>query len=316
MFDKLMINLKGTASKVGFAAKKNSPEILLIVGIVGVVASEIGIGVAATKVKPISIKANKKLSVIHQKVEDIEDGVLEVPEGFDERKEIVSVYAHSSLSYAKLFGPYVLTSFVSLALIIKSHNILKDRNVALVTAYTLLDKGFQEYRKRVSDRFGNEVEEEIRYNIKRQEIVTTDEDGNETTTIVEDRTNPEDMNFARFFAEGNIGHTKNADYNRQNLSASEQYWNQMLIVNGHVFLNEVYRSLGIEEVEEGQMWGWKSSKGNEPTTFVEFGFDDETNQLNRDFMAGKDTSAYLTFPGLSYILGDLYTTKKVISKKK
>ena len=57
----------------------------------------------------------------------------------------------------------------SIASILASHNIMKKRNVALAAAYAAVDKSFKDYRDRVIERFGEQVEKELRYNIKAQE---------------------------------------------------------------------------------------------------------------------------------------------------
>lgn len=68
-----------------------------------------------------------------------------------------------------------------------SHNILKKRNVALAAAYATVDKTFKEYRNRVVERFGAEVDKELRYNIKAKKFEETVTDPDSGTAIVEGR---------------------------------------------------------------------------------------------------------------------------------
>ena len=64
-----------------------------------------------------------------------------------------------------------------------SHHIMSKRNASLTAAYIALDKAFEEYKSRVSDRFGSRVQEELEHNIKAVELESksTNEQGVEET---------------------------------------------------------------------------------------------------------------------------------------
>lgn len=72
--------------------------------------------------------------------------------------------------------------------------------------------------------------------------------------------------YARFFDASSSGWIKDQDYNTLFLKAQENYWNYVLKVRGHVFLNEVYDSLGMSRSNEGAVTGWT----NEQTTSDNF----------------------------------------------
>lgn len=52
--------------------------------------------------------------------------------------------------------------------------------------------------------------------------------------------------------------TKTPEYNKIFLKSQENYFNDLLKAKGYVFLNEVYKSLGIPETRFGQRMGWKA----------------------------------------------------------
>ena len=58
-------------------------------------------------------------------------------------------------------------------------NHLKKRNIALAAAYTTIDTTFKDYRERVIERFGEEVDKQLKYGIKAVEVEKDieDEDG-------------------------------------------------------------------------------------------------------------------------------------------
>src|SRR5699024_5490771 len=74
-------NFVETASRVAhkamFKVKKHSPEILIAVGAVGIVAGTVAACKATLKVPPIVEEADKTLEMIH----GVQDGTLEIPEG-------------------------------------------------------------------------------------------------------------------------------------------------------------------------------------------------------------------------------------------
>jgi hypothetical protein len=100
--------------------------------------------------------------------------------------------------------------------------------------------------------------------------------------------------YARFFDETCNDWKRNAEYNRAFLQCQQSYYNQMLQSRGHVFLNEVYDSLGIPRSQAGAAVGWILSKDGD--NFVDFGiFDDLTNPHVRDFVNGHENSILLDF---------------------
>lgn len=179
--NEIMTSAKRTFSKVGFGLQKKSPEILVGIGIVGAVASAVLACKATTKAGAIVEESKNSLADIR---EANENGVTKAGESYsaeDRRKDLAIAYVQTGVKFAKLYAPAVMLGAVSIASILASHNIMKKRNVALAAAYAAVDKSFKDYRDRVIERFGEQVEKELRYNIKAQEIeeTVTDDKGKE-----------------------------------------------------------------------------------------------------------------------------------------
>ena len=201
---------------------------------------------------------------------------------------------------AKLYAPAVILGTVSIAAILGGHNILRKRNIALAAAYTAVDKGFKEYRGRVIERFGEELDKELKYNIKAKEIEETvvNEDGTETT--VKKTVNVADPNttsiYARFFDDGCTGWTKDPEYNLMFLKDQQRYANDILKSRGHLFLNEVYDMLGIPRSTAGAVVGWiYDEKCPVGDNFVDFGIYDLYDEKKRDFVNGYERTILLDF---------------------
>lgn len=282
--------------KAGFQLKKHSPEIFVVAGVVGTVVSTVMACKATTKVNPILEEAKEMVDSIHAIAEKPDTEYKKE----DVTKALAMTYTKTGLELAKLYGPSVLLGAASITCILTSHKILRKRNVALAAAYATEHIGFKEYRGRLIERFGEELDKELKYNIKAKEVeeVVTNEDGTETT--VKKTVNAADPNlnsdYARFFDEYCAGWSKNAEYNLVFLKQQQNYANDILKTRGHLFLNEVYDMLGIPRTQAGQIVGWvydiEHPVGD---NFVDFGIYDLYNDQKRDFVNGRERSILLDF---------------------
>lgn len=290
--------LMKTYKKVELKAIKHSPEILAGVGVVGVVGSLVMACKATTKLSDILEESKEQLDKIKEVAAD--PAYEEKYSQDDAKKDTTITYVQTAMKVTKLYAPSVILCASSLGCLLASNNILKKRNAALSAAYMTVDKSFKEYRKRVADRFGEEVEKEIRYNIKAEEITKVDEDGNEVTETVKIMDGTDDPNsysdYARFFDESCAAWQNDAEYNLTFLKAQQQYANDLLKAKGRLFLNEVYRMLGIDETKAGQVVGWVYNPDN-PTgdNFVDFGIYNMQRERVRAFVNGYEPNILLDF---------------------
>lgn len=151
--------------KVGFTLKKHSPEILVVAGVVGTVVSAVLACRATTKVSEIMTDTKIDVDAVHKCLETQSEEDYSKEDG---KKDLVIIYAKTSFELAKLYAPSVLLGVASITSILASNNILRKRNVALTAAYATLDKCFKEYRGNVVERFGEQVDRELRYAIRQR----------------------------------------------------------------------------------------------------------------------------------------------------
>ncbi len=287
--------------RVGFKFKKHSPEILVGAGVVGVVASAVMACKATTKLDDVLAETKDTVDKIH----DVTEHPEKIPEGKeytveDSKKDLTIVYTQAGVKLVKLYGPAVVLGTVSIAAIIGGHHILRKRNIALAAAYTAVDKGFKEYRGRVLERFGEEVDRELRYNIKAKEIEKTVTDANGKETVVKETVDVADPNltsdYARFFDDGCTGWTKDPEFNLMFLKDQQRYANDLLKSKGHLFLNEVYDMLGIPRTQAGQVVGWIYDEKNPiGDNFIDFGIYDIADERKRSFVNGYERTILLDF---------------------
>ena len=289
----LMNNVSRSINRMRFKLKKHSPEILAVTGTIGVVTSAVMACKATTKLGTILEKTKTDMEVIHTAMEHPE--YLE-PEKYTEddgKNDIRILYAKTGLNIIKLYAPSVILGGLSITAMLTSNNILRKRNIALAAA-------FKEYRSRVVERFGEEMDRELRYNLKSKEIEETvvDEKGKEKT--VKKTVNVVDPStysvYARFYDDGCNGWTKNPEDNLYFLKCQENYANDLLKTRGHLFLNEVYDMLGIPRTQAGQIVGWVYDEKNPVgDNFVDFGILDLYDEKKREFVNGYERTILLDF---------------------
>lgn len=267
----IMKSVNGVASKIVMKLKKHSPEILVVAGIAGTVVSAVLACKATTKVAEILDETKGTLDTIH---EGMETGAINGQEYTTEdgKKDTVVVYAQTGMKLAKLYGPAIILGTLSITSILASNNILRKRNVALGAAYAAIDKSFKEYRGRVIERFGEQVDTELKYGIKAkkfEEIEVDPETGKEKkvkkTVMVADPNLQSD--YAVYFDSKSRNYETNQDYNRMFLKAQQAFANDKLQTRGHLFLNEVLDDLDLPRTPAGQIVGWTADG---PDGYVNF----------------------------------------------
>lgn len=256
----IMKSVNGVTFKAVMKLKKHSPEILVVAGIAGTVVSAVLACKATTKVAEILDETKGTLDTIH---DGMETGAINGQEYTTEdgKKDTVVVYAQTGMKLAKLYGPAIILGTLSITSILASNNILRKRNVALGAAYAAIDKSFKEYRGRVIERFGEQVDTELKYGIKAkkfEEIEVDPETGKEKkvkkTVMVADPNLQSD--YAVYFDSKSRNYETNPDYNRMFLKAQQAFANDKLQTRGHLFLNEVLDDLDLPRTPAGQIVGW------------------------------------------------------------
>ena len=312
-------SMNGFLSKTSFQLKKHSPEILVVAGVIGVVTSAVMACKATTKVGEILDKAKEDVEAIHKCEED--ESVKEQYSSEDAKKDLAIVYVQTGVKFAKLYGPSVVLGALSITSILASNNILRKRNVALGAAYAAIrseeraayaaiDKGFKEYRSHVIERFGEEVDRELKYNLKAKKFDETviDEETGKEKKIKKNGfvVSPADISgYARFFekyTQDEDGNSilnphweSNNEYNLMFIKAQERYANDLLKAKKRVFLNEVYEMLGLPRTKAGQIVGWvydpENPKGD---NYIDFGLYSD-NLSYSDYVNGFDQAILLDF---------------------
>lgn len=178
------MKLPSFVTKAAFEVGKHSPAILVGVGVVGVVASAVGACVATRKVDDILEKHRadmKEIEEVKEYPDPKHEGEMIIVDEKERKNLVNGVKLKTALEFVKIYGLPVLGMILSIACILGAQAILRKRNAVLTAALASTTKAFDEYRKRVSGRFGEEVERQIRYNMQPNgdpvTVVDMDENG-------------------------------------------------------------------------------------------------------------------------------------------
>lgn len=248
--------------------KKYSPEILIGTGIVAGIAGAVLACKATLKADEILEGHKDKIDRINQ-ARDVPDD--EYTEEMEKHDKVVA-YTQTAVEFAKLYAIPVGLGITSVACILVGSGIMKKRYLAVVGAYNLLSEGFASYRQRVIDEYGEDKDREYRYG---RAMDDKDAEGKEgiPEVVGESENNhviPYKSIYARYFDSTNPQWKNNLDMNIFFLKSQETYFNQMLKIRGHVFLNEVYDGLELPRSSAGAIVGWTYKTENGGDGFIDF----------------------------------------------
>lgn len=284
--------------KTKLGIKKHSPEILVVTGIgTGIVAAIIACK-QTIKANDIVAEARKSLQNIEDVKELAANNEVEYTEE-NEQDDRKTIAMQTTVGMVKTYALPVGLGILSITCILAGHHILKKRNVALAAAYSALSTDFMNYRKRVVDKYGKDVDFMLKNGLEKQIIanqVVDPKTGEVKETKEEVLTYEGDKlsQYARVFDEvGSTQWTPSADHNRAFLLMEQNYFNERIKTRGYIFLNEVYERLGFRPTKAGSVVGWVYQ--NADYEGIDFGIFTAHTQKAAEFLEGTEPSIILDF---------------------
>jgi hypothetical protein len=256
-----------------FQVKKHLPEILVGTGAVSIAAGTVLACKAAPTAKMVW---ETRTDIVGFDADD--DGNMIEREATEEEKRKLAI--SSGVKVVKLYAPGVGLIVGGTALLIAAKSVEHRRFTAALGAYSTLQAAFDEYRARVIEEGGNELDAKYLNGSKQEKILYVSEDeetgkqkkSKEEVTVFTGGESP----YHRLFDECNspTEWKDNLDQNKFFLECQQAVLNRDLQVNGRIFLNDVYKRLGFGYCEVGQFVGWLSDdiEGSKDG-FIDFGID-------------------------------------------
>lgn len=223
-------NIAKLARSVRTGVVKYSPEILVAIGVSGMIATTV-LAVRATP-KALDI-LDEKAREEHRSVED-----------FTNLEKVKACW--------KCYIPAAVTGVTSAACIIGANTVNARRNAALAAAYTLSDTALREYQEKVVETIGEKKEQVIRENIAEDKIKNNPVTSNEIHITNDGDMRCYDMLSGRYFK---------SDIEKIKKAVNELNRDMLTDMGGCVSLNDFYDVLNLSHTEIGDTLGWCVTKG-------------------------------------------------------
>lgn len=274
--------LRKSFKKAQLTVRKHSPEILMVAGVIGTVAG----AVMACKE---TLELEDVLDECKQEKMELEEQYAMCEEYSEDalKKDQVKLTIKQAVKIVKLYAPSVIMEATSIGVIFASNDIMRKRNASMAAAYATLNSMYKRYRQNVIESYGEEVDKDMRFGVKHEKVTEIDEDGNKVkidARIVDlDNTALAISDYSRFFQSGCKGFDASSGrYNLLYLKGIQAMFNNKLIADGYVMLNDVYRELGFDTIPEGWSIGWVYDEANPiGDNYIDFGLYEARNKNQR-----------------------------------
>lgn len=267
--------------------RKQAPHIFFGLGIAGSVTSTVLACRATLKLDQTLDEIGNDVRNIRELREDhmkmLEDGGSSRYTTREVNRDTAYVYVKAAGMLGRLYAPAITVGVASVAALTGSHVTMTRRNASLMAAYAAVSKAYDDYRARVVAELGEEKELEVYHAVTKYE---KEGDGEIQTVADPNSWSP----YARFFDEACPNWEKSSELNRLFVQCQQNYANEKLRAQGHLFLNEVYDMLGLDRSAAGAVVGWVI--GDHGDNFVDFGMYHATNA---QFINGWERSILLDF---------------------
>lgn len=293
---------------VAFWGKKHAPELLLGAGIATGAACTVVACKKTLKLKETVAPCKAAIEEIREKGEtDAEYKAKEY------KKDLTKAYLQASGKIAKLYSLPVALGGCSLACVLSGHKILKGRYAAMSAAYLSVNTAFNQYRGRVKDELGADMDRHFRFGTEMREV-TVEEVDPETGKTKKVKKNVEVIDegilnkhsvYAVSFDAANPNWSPYPEYNKTFLTILQAQLTDRLRIEGFLYLNDVLDALGFDKTLEGQVMGWIYNP-SDPTKacYVDLGISNCEEQHNRALLEGYEPSIILDFNVDSNVLSE------------
>lgn len=163
----------------------------------------------------------------------------------------------TKLEKIKIAGPkYIPTVIIgtgTIACIFGANVLNKRHQAALVSAYTLIDSSFKEYKQKLKELYGEETHNNVIDALaveKAKDVGITASSMFTVTSLTDEEACGDPVLFYEEFSGRYFESTI------EQVIAAEYHFNRNFVLHGYAILNELYEFLGLEETEYGAEVGW------------------------------------------------------------
>lgn len=221
------MSLQDLVIKSGHYLSKNSPTILMGLSLAGVISTAF-----------LTHKAAQRAQTDFLNYE-IQGPVSELT--IKEKTKLV--WRH--------YVPPVLSCGATLAFIVAGNSVHNKRQAALITAVSLGETAFQEYREQITETLGKGKEQKARDELIQKKVTKADEAGKFDGFVLKPDTQDQ------YVWDSYSSRPLVSSVEKLNKAANELA--RDCINHDYVTLNQFYSAIGIEGIEPGEDLGWSNS---------------------------------------------------------
>lgn len=215
----------------------------------------------------------------------------ELPEFPEETAHAITVRTalNTGLALVRHYALPLAFAGLSAASILGMYKVWNARYTAVVAVATGLQETLNKYREEIRTQLGENADKEVMAKITDEKRDTVED----PQTKKQIRKPQRASQYARIFDESSMYYKRCAGDNLSFLQRQQSIANNLLAINGSVFLNEVYDMLGFPRTKAGSIVGWIFDPGIENK--IDFGFWDLKDEQKRAFINGWEKSVLLDF---------------------
>lgn len=151
-----------------------------------------------------------------------------------------------ALIYLKDLVPAIAVGTGTIVCVLSSTVFDTKTQRSIAGAYSLIDRSFREYRKKIADKYGKDEEKEVYNSVVRKCC---------SVSIPHDKAAPGQLLFYDEYSDRWFKRTM------LEVADAEYHFNRNLALRGYAKLNELYEFLGLEPTEYGEYAGWNLYMG-------------------------------------------------------
>ena len=225
-------NFKGLINGIKKTMIRKSPEILVGIGIAGMITTTV-----------LDVKATPKaLKLIHEKEEEL--GVEKLTVG----ETVKTAW--------KCYIPAVATCVLSTACIISSSTVHTKRNAAIAAAYELSQKALVDYKDAVIETIGEKKEQIVKEKIAENRLKEDPVSKKEVILTGKGCTLCYESLSGRYF-----------ESDMESIKHAVNVLNAQMLDDMYVSLNDFYDLIGLSYTDMGEKLGWSIDDGLVETSF-------------------------------------------------
>lgn len=225
------MNIKALTKSLKTTVTKHSPEILIGLGIAGMISTTI----LAVRSTPKAVKL--------------------IEEAKKEKKAELTALETVKVAW-KCYIPSFVVGTASIGCIVGGNSMNLKRNAALATAYAISESAFSEYKDKVVHQIGEKKEKEIKDAIAQDHLDKNPVTNNEIIITEKGNTLCYDKLSGQYFKS-----------DKEKIMKAENEINRQMRYDNYVSLNEFYNLLGLNESDIGNEIGWNIDSGYVEITF-------------------------------------------------